>query len=53
LDRPLHKFRRDATTNLALALAVYPEARVVIDGKDGLLLYPSPPPVPERKILRA
>jgi hypothetical protein len=26
---------------------------VVIDGKDGLLLYPSPPPVPERKILRA
>ena len=47
------KFRRDATTNLALALAVYPEARVVIDGKDGLLLYPSPLPVPERKILRA
>lgn len=47
------KFRRDATANLALALAVYPEARVVIDGKDGLLLYPSPPPVPERKILRA
>jgi Plasmid encoded RepA protein len=47
------KFRRDAITNLALALAVYPEARVVIDGKDGLLLYPSPPPVPERKMLRA
>jgi hypothetical protein len=47
------KFRRDATTNLTLALAVYPEACVVIDDKDGLLLYPSAPPVPERKMLRA
>ncbi len=46
------KFRRDATTNLTLALAVYLEARVVIDDKDGLL-YPSAPPVPERKMLWA
>jgi hypothetical protein len=47
------KFRRDATTNLTLALAVYPEAQVVIDEKDGLILYPSSSPVPERRQLRA
>jgi hypothetical protein len=47
------KFRRDATANLMLALAVYPEARVGIDEKDGLILYPSPPPVSERRALRA
>jgi hypothetical protein len=47
------KFRRDATANLTLALAVYPEAHVVIDDRDGLILYPSAPPVPERKMLTA
>lgn len=47
------KFRRDATGNLKLALAVYPEAHVTIDDKDGLILYPSAPPVPEKKLLRA
>src|SRR5687768_12168593 len=36
------KFRRDATTNLALALAVYPMAQVVIDDKDGLPLPLAP-----------
>jgi hypothetical protein len=46
------RFRREAKPNLALALAVYPEARVSID-EEGLILYPSPPPVSERKMLRA
>jgi len=42
-------FRRDAIAPLRLALAVYPEARVTIDEKAGVVLYPSPPPVSERK----
>jgi hypothetical protein len=46
----LRFFRRDVLPSLKLAMAVYPEARVVIDEKSGLTLYPSPPPVPERKI---
>lgn len=45
----LRFFRRDALPPLRLALAVYPEARVIIDEKAGLILYPSPPPVSERK----
>jgi hypothetical protein len=36
---------------LALALAAYPEAHVTADDA-GLTLYPSPPPVPERRIGR-
>jgi hypothetical protein len=47
------KFRRDATTNLRLALAVYPEARVSVDEREGLILYPSAPPIAERKMLHA
>jgi hypothetical protein len=34
--------------SLKLALAVYPEAHVEADTETGLILYPSPPPVPER-----
>jgi hypothetical protein len=49
----LRFFRRDVQPNLRLALAVYPEARVTVDEKDGLILYPSPPPVTEKKMLRA
>jgi hypothetical protein len=49
----LRFFRRDVQPNLKLALAVYPEARVNVDEKDGLILYPSPPPVAEKKVLRA
>jgi hypothetical protein len=49
----LRFFRRDVQPNLRLALAVYPEARVTVDEKDGLILYPSPPPVTEKKTLRA
>jgi hypothetical protein len=45
----LRFFRRDALPPLRLALAVYPEARVTIDEKAGVILYPSPPPVSERK----
>lgn len=51
--RELRFFRRDVQPNLKLALAVYPEARVTVDEKDGLILYPSAPPVSEKKILRA
>jgi hypothetical protein len=49
----LRFFRRDVQPNLKLALAVYPEARVNVDEKDGLILYPSPPPVAEKKVLKA
>ena len=42
-------FRRDFQPPLKLALSVYPEARVEMDDRKGLTLYPSPPPVPERK----
>ena len=46
----LRFFRRDLLPPLQLALAEYPEARVHIDEKAGLTLYPSAPPVPERRI---
>jgi Plasmid encoded RepA protein len=49
----LRFFRRDLLPNLKLALAVYPEARVNVDEKDGLILYPSSPPVAEKKMLKA
>ena len=51
--RELRFFRRDVLPNLKLALAVYPEAHVDIDEKDGLILYPSAPPIPEKKMLSA
>jgi hypothetical protein len=41
-----------ALAPLKLALAVYPEARVNVDERTGLILYPSPPPVGERKALK-
>jgi replication initiator protein len=50
--RELRFFRRDVMPNLGLALAVYPKARVNVDDRDGLILYPSPPPVAERKSVR-
>ncbi len=50
--RELRFFRRDVLPNLGLALAVYPEARVNVDDRDGLILYPSPAPVAERKAFR-
>ena len=49
--KELRFFRRDVLAPLQLALAVYPEARVTVDEKAGLTLYPSAPPVPERKAI--
>jgi len=49
--KELRFFRRDVLPSLRLALAVYPEARVTVDEQRGLTLHPSPPPVPERKIV--
>ena len=49
----LRFFRRDVQPNLKLALAVYPEARVSVDEKDGLILYPSASPITKKKVLRA
>ena len=48
--RELRFFRRDVLPSLKLALAVYPEACVSIDDRMGLTLYPSVPPIQERKI---
>ncbi len=47
--KELRFFRRDVFAPLKLALAVYPEARVDLDEKKGLTLFPSPPPVSERR----
>ena len=47
--REVRFFRRDVLPSLRLALAVYPEAQVVIDDRKGLTLLPSPPPVPDRQ----
>lgn len=47
----LRFFRRDILPPLRLALAVYPEARLAIDEKTGLTLFPSPPPIPEKKLV--
>jgi hypothetical protein len=44
----IRQFRAKFRDTLALALAAYPDAHV-IEEEAGLLLYPSPPPVMERK----
>jgi hypothetical protein len=45
-------FKNNFRTILALALAVYPDARVEDDSNGkGLILYPSRPPVPSKTIL--
>ena len=49
--KDLRFFRRDVLPSLKLALAVYPEAHVGLNEKAGLTLYPSRPPVPERRLL--
>jgi hypothetical protein len=46
----LRFFRRDALPPLRLAMAAYPEAKVDIDPREGLILYPSPPPVPQKRV---
>jgi hypothetical protein len=45
-------FRQHIREPLALALAAYPEARVEVDEDTGIVLHPSPPPVPERRLGR-
>jgi hypothetical protein len=45
----LRFFRRDALPPLRLAMAVYPEAKVEVDPREGLVLHPSPPPVPQKR----
>lgn len=49
----LRAFRQHVKEPLALALAAYPEARVVVDEEIGVTLHPSAPPVPERRFLQA
>ena len=44
----IRQFRAKFRDTLALALAAYPDAHVIRE-EGGLLLYPSPPPVVERK----
>jgi hypothetical protein len=45
----LRDFRKRFIEALQLALAVYPDANVKVEDV-GLLLHPSPPPIPERKL---
>jgi hypothetical protein len=47
----LRFFRRDILPPLRLALAVYPEAKLAVDERAGLTLYPSPPPVAEKRLV--
>ena len=48
--KALRQFKPTLIENLKLALAVYPEAMVELE-PDGLRLFPSSPPVPERFFL--
>jgi len=47
--RRLRDFRKRFIEALQLALAVYPDAKVDVD-EQGVILYPSRPPIPERKM---
>jgi hypothetical protein len=47
----LRRFNERFSEALELALCVYPQARVSL-GADGITLYPSPPPIGERRHLR-
>jgi hypothetical protein len=49
--KELRFFRRDFIPPLKIALSVYPEAQITVDEKRGLTLYPSAPPVVERRAL--
>jgi hypothetical protein len=48
----MNHFRAKFLENLALALAVYPDARVEADGVNPLILHPSRAPVDKRYISR-
>jgi hypothetical protein len=45
----LRDFRKRFSEALLLALAVYPDAKVESD-EQGIVFYPSPPPIPEKKL---
>jgi hypothetical protein len=45
-------FKPRFLSNLGLAVAVYPDARVTVDDAKGLVLQPSRPPVDKRHVLR-
>jgi len=47
----MNNFKLRFLPNLKLALAVYPAAKVEDDGGKGLILYPSPPPVPKQQLI--
>jgi hypothetical protein len=49
--KELRFFRRDLMPPLNIALSVYPEAQIKIEEKRGITLYPSAPPVAERRLL--
>ena len=48
--KTVRQFKATFLANLKLAMAVYPEAKVEADPA-GLILHPSKPPIPERKLL--
>jgi hypothetical protein len=47
----LHHFKPRFLESLKTALIVYPDARVTMPDDTGLILYPSPPPVRDRRLL--
>jgi hypothetical protein len=47
----LKHFKPRFIANLRLALAVYPDAKVEIDDERGLVLHPSRPPIPHRRMI--
>lgn len=49
--KELRFFKKDIIVPLKIALAVYPEAHIDFNEKMGITLYPSPPPIPEKRII--
>jgi hypothetical protein len=49
--KTLRQFKPTFVANYKLALTVYPEAKAIMDD-DGAILFPSPPPVPEKGVGR-
>ncbi len=47
----IRQFKPRFIDSLQMAMAVYPEARITINDT-GLVLHPSPPPIPERELRR-
>jgi hypothetical protein len=47
----LHHFKPRFLESLKTALIVYPDAKVALPEDRGLILYPSPPPVRDRRLI--